>query len=148
MVSVLAPRGNAVVSSRLSSTRSVAKRKEWLQAVSSLLEYMKEMRGKWHLVERFLEVDGEYLKFTQDRDTMVVSTPHGEGYARLSCKIEGKPAPEGWFWLRNWSENEEFWEKVKNHFEIGTDVVQVSPYIDTVSARFLLAGRTEVENDK
>ena len=116
--------------------------------MSSLLEYMKEMSGKWHLVERFIEVDGEHLKFTQDRDTMVVTTAHGEGFARLSCRLEGKPAPEGWFWLRNWSENEEFWEKVQHHFEVGTGTVQVSPYIDTVPARFLLVSPKEAHNDK
>ena len=112
------------------------------------MEYMKEMAGKWHLVERFIEVDGEHLKFTQDRDTMVVTTPMGEGYARLSCRIEGKPAPDGWFWLRNWSENEEFWEKVKHQFEVGTDTVQVSPYIDTVPARLLLVAPKEVGHDE
>jgi hypothetical protein len=116
--------------------------------VSNLLEYLKEMQGKWHIVERSIEVDGEYLRFTQDRDTMVVTTDRGEGYARLSCKIEGKPAPDGWFWLRNWSENEEFWEKIKHHFEVGTESVQVSPYIDTVAARFLLASTRGADNDK
>lgn len=104
------------------------------------------MAGKWHLVERFVEVDGEFYKFTQDRDTMLVTTPQGEAFARLSVRLEGKPAPEGWFWLRNWSENEEFWGKVAHHFELGTDVVQVSPYVDTVAARFLLVPREE-END-
>lgn len=103
-----------------------------------MLDRLKDMQGKWHLVERFVEVDGEYLKFTQDRDTMMVTTSHGEAYARLSCRIEGKPAPDGWFWLRNWSENEAFWEKVADQFEVGEERVQVSPYIETVAARFLL----------
>ena len=106
--------------------------------VSNQLEYLKEMRGKWHLVERFVEVDGEHLKFTQDRDTMVVTGVHGDAYARLSCRVPGHPAPEGWFWLRNWSENEEFWGKVSENFELSEQKVQVSPYVETVAARFLL----------
>lgn len=115
--------------------------------MSNQLEYLKEMAGKWHLVERFVSVDGEYFKFTQDRDTMLVTTYEGEAFARLSVKLEGKPAPDGWFWLRNWSENEEFWAKVAHHFEVGTEVVQVSPYVDTVAARFLLSPR-EAGNDE
>ncbi|CAB4149305.1 hypothetical protein UFOVP529_83 [uncultured Caudovirales phage] len=105
-----------------------------------MLEKLKDMQGKWHLVERVVEVDGEYFTFTQDRDTMVVTGVHGEAYARLSCRVPGQPAPEGWFWLRNWSENEEFWNKVSHHFELGDKKVQVSPYVETVAARFLLHG--------
>lgn len=115
--------------------------------MSNQLEFLKEMAGKWHLVERWIEVDGEFYKFTQDRDTMLVTDTMGAAFARLSVRLEGKPAPEGWFWLRNWSENAEFWEKVKQHFEVGTDVVQVSPYVDTVAAKFLFGPR-EVSNDK
>lgn len=97
------------------------------------------MTGKWHLVERWVEVEGEHYKFTQDRDMMIVTDNLGASFARLSVRIADKPAPEGWFWLRNWSENEKLWEKVAQHFELGTDVVQVSPYVETVAARFLLA---------
>jgi hypothetical protein len=107
--------------------------------VSNHLEYLREMTGKWHLVERWVEVEGEHYKFTQDRDMMIVTDNLGASFARLSVRIADKPAPEGWFWLRNWSENEKFWEKVSHHFELSTDVVQVSPYVDTVAARFLLA---------
>jgi hypothetical protein len=103
-----------------------------------MLDKMAEMNGKWHLVERFVEVDGEHFKFTQDRDVMLVETTHGEPYARLSCRVPGQPAPEGWFWLRNWSENAEFWEKVSGQFELGTKTIQVSPDVETVAARFLL----------
>ena len=113
------------------------------QAVSNNLEYLKEMCGKWHLIERWVEVEGEHYKFTQDRDSMIVTDHMGAAFARLSVKIEGKPAPEGWFWLRNWTENEKLWENVSQHFELGTDVVQVSPYVETVAARFLLAPRKE-----
>ncbi len=105
--------------------------------MSNHLEYLKEMTGKWHLVERWVEVEGEHYKFTQDRDMMIVTDNLGASFARLSVRIVDRPAPEGWFWLRNWSENEKFWEKVSHHFELGTDVVQVSPYVDTVAARFL-----------
>lgn len=111
--------------------------------MTNVLEYLKEMTGKWHLIERWLEVDGDHYKFTQDRDSMIVTDHMGAAFARLSVKIEGKPAPEGWFWLRNWTENEKLWEKVSRHFELGTDVVQVSPYVETVAARFLLAPRKE-----
>jgi len=97
------------------------------------------MTGKWHLVERWVEVEGEHYKFTQDRDMMIVTDNLGASFARLSVRIADKPAPEGWFWLRNWSENEKFWEKVSHHFELSTDVVQVSPYVDTVAARFLFS---------
>ncbi len=107
--------------------------------MSNHLEYLREMTGKWHLVERWVEVEGEHYKFTQDRDMMIVTDNLGASFARLSVRIADKPAPEGWFWLRNWSENEKFWEKVSHHFELSTDVVQVSPYVDTVAARFLLA---------
>ena len=107
--------------------------------MSNSLEYLKEMTGKWHLIERWLEVEGDHYKFTQDRDSMIVTDHMGAAFARLSVKLEGKPAPEGWFWLRSWSENEKLWEKVSQHFELGTDVVQVSPYVETVAARFLLA---------
>ncbi len=107
--------------------------------MSNHLEYLREMTGKWHLVERWVEVEGEHYKFTQDRDMMIVTDNLGASFARLSVRIADKPAPEGWFWLRNWSENEKLWEKVAQHFELGTDVVQVSPYVETVAARFLLA---------
>jgi len=60
------------------------------------------MTGKWHLRERWIEVDGEYYKFTQDRDTMIVTDHIGAAYARLSIRLE-RPAPDGWFWLRNWA---------------------------------------------
>jgi hypothetical protein len=112
-----------------------------------MLNKMAEMVGKWHLVERTVGVDGEYFKFTQDRDVMLVETIHGEPYARLSCRIPGQPAPEGWFWLRNWSENAEFWEKVAHHFEVGNKTVQVSPHVETVAARFLLHGYLKGESD-
>jgi hypothetical protein len=105
----------------------------------SQLERLREMTGKWHIVERWIEVDGEHFKFTQDRDTMLVTDHMGAAFARLSVRLEGKPAPEGWFWLRNWSENEAFWEKVTKHFELDTKKVQVSPYVDTVAARFLVS---------
>lgn len=110
-----------------------------------LLENLKDMAGKWHLVERVVEVDGEYYTFTQDRDTMLVTTTHGEAYARLSCRIEGKPAPEGWFWLRNWSENEEFWGKVAQHFDLGEETVRISPHVKTVAAKFRLTAKKEGE---
>ena len=103
------------------------------------------MQGKWHLTERPVEVDGEYLTFTQDRDTMIVTTRDGEAYARLSCRIEGKPAPEGWFWLRNWGENKLFWEKVSDQFQVGKQTVQVSPYVETVAAKFLLHPKMKEE---
>ena len=104
----------------------------------SMLEYLKDMTGKWHIVERWVEVDGEYYKFTQDRDTMIVTDHIGAAFARLSCRVEGHPAPEGWFWLRNWTENESFWNKVAHHFEVGDQKVQASPYVETVNARFLI----------
>lgn len=104
--------------------------------MSNSLEYLKEMTGKWHIRERWIEVDGEHYKFTQDRDTMILTDHMGAAYARLSVRLE-TPAPDGWFWLRNWAENEKLWEKVCHHFELGTEVVQVSPYVDTVAARFL-----------
>lgn len=113
----------------------------------SQLERLREMVGKWHIVERWLEVDGEHYKFTQDRDTMIVTDNMGAAFARLSVRLEGKTPPEGWFWLRNWSENEAFWEKVAEHFELGTERVQVSPYVDTVAARFLISP-LEAKNEK
>lgn len=113
----------------------------------SQLERLREMVGKWHIVERWLEVDGEHYKFTQDRDTMIVTDNMGAAFARLSVRLEGKTPPEGWFWLRNWSENEAFWEKVAEHFELGTERVQVSPYVDTVAARFLISP-PEATNEK
>ena len=107
--------------------------------VSNSLEYLKEMTGKWHIRERWIEVDGENYKFTQDRDTMIVTDHMGAAFARLSVRIPDRPAPDGWFWLRNWNENEKFWERISQHFEVGTERVQVSPYVDTVPARFLLS---------
>lgn len=145
---MLATAGNAVLSERLPASWKMEQPDKGMLPVSNLLEYLKEMQGKWHIIERSIEVDGEYLRFTQDRDTMVVTTPHGEGYARLSCRIEDRPAPDGWFWLRNWSENAEFWEKVKHHFEVGTEVVQVSPFVDTVAARFLYSPAKEEKHDQ
>jgi hypothetical protein len=114
--------------------------------VSNHLEYLREMTGKWHLVERWIDVDGEYYKFTQDRDTMIVTDHMGAAFAKLSTKIEGKKPPEGYFWLKWWSENEQFWQKVSRNFEVTGDKIWVSDFVTTQAARLLLAPPAEGSN--
>ena len=121
---------------------------ERLSVVSNLLEYMKEMRGKWHLVERWIEVDGEHYKFTQDRDSMIVTDHMGAAFARLSCRIDGKTPPEGYFWLRWWGENESFWKLVSKNFETIGEDVWVSEFVNTKATRFLLATPAEVLDEQ
>jgi hypothetical protein len=101
---------------------------------------MGEMAGKWHIVERWISVDGETLKFLQDRDVCVISDVNNAPYARLSVRLPGSKAPDGWFWVKTWGENEDFWRKVSYQFEVRDDIVMpVSDYVSTKLARLLPA---------
>lgn len=53
--------------------------------MSNSLDYLKEMTGKWHIRERWIEVDGESYKFTQDRDTMIVTDHMGAAVCPCEC---------------------------------------------------------------
>lgn len=105
------------------------------------------MAGKWHIVERWISVGDETFKFMQDRDVCVVSDVYNAPYARLSVRLPGSKAPDGWFWVKTWGENEEFWKSVSYQFEVRDDIVMpVSDYVSTKLARLLPATPQGIED--
>lgn len=92
-------------------------------------------------IVRHMHYRGENLRITQIGETVEVMDFEGYPYARISAQIEGKAAPEGFFWLRWWSENQHLCEALLDAGIIETkqETVQISHWVQTVAARVVPA---------
>ena len=89
-------------------------------------------------ISRWTEWRGHRIKVEQTADHCVALDIEGLPYARLSCELDdGKKAPEGYFWLRWWSENQHLCEALVDSGVITTrgEPIQISHWVATVAAR-------------
>jgi hypothetical protein len=89
-------------------------------------------------VIRWIDYRGERLKIEQFGDTCTVFDGDGYPYARLSKKLDdGKMPPEGFFWLRWWSENQHLAEALLDLGVLKThgETIQITHWVTTVAAR-------------
>jgi hypothetical protein len=113
-----------------------------------MLGLLEKSKDSWGGYERHVELDGGWLTIRQEGDLCSVIDAQSLPYARLSCTIENANPPSGWFWLRWWGENEEFWGKVASYFETGEEEVVVSEFVKTRSARLRRQGRASNEHNQ
>jgi hypothetical protein len=89
-------------------------------------------------VVRWIDYRGERLKVEQYGDTCTVFDGEGYPYARLSKKMDdGKTPPEGFFWLRWWSENQHLAEWLCDLGILKTqgEAIQITHWVTTLAAR-------------
>jgi len=89
-------------------------------------------------VVRWIDYRGERLKVEQYGDTCTVFDGEGYPYARLSKRMDdGKTPPEGFFWLRWWSENQHLAEWLCDLGILKTqgEAIQITHWVTTLAAR-------------